>query len=81
MTADRSEAVALLEHGEAVAAEVLAQNARSWDALSAADRARVEMLARSLAERLLHEPAVNLAAAERAGDQARVRLTRDLFGF
>jgi glutamyl-tRNA reductase len=73
-------ATALLEHGEAVATEVLAQNARRWDDLSAADRTRVDALARSLAHRLLHEPALRLAAAERAGDQTRVRLTRDLFG-
>ncbi|HEY4098412.1 MAG TPA: hypothetical protein VGM33_23000 [Baekduia sp.] len=80
MTADQSEATALLEHGESVAEEVLAQNARRWDGLSAADRTRVDALARSLARRLLHEPALRLAAAERAGDQTRVRLTRDLFG-
>jgi glutamyl-tRNA reductase len=80
VTADRSAAAMLREHGEVVAARLVAENARRWVALSAGDRARVEALARTVAQRLLEEPAVRLAAAEAEGDDARIRVALELFG-
>jgi hypothetical protein len=59
---------------------LLSENARRWDTLSVADRHRVEALAHAVAQRLLEETAVRLAAAQRTGDDARVRAARDLLG-
>jgi glutamyl-tRNA reductase len=70
----------LLAHGEDIVAGLLRENVDRWETLSAADRVRVERLARRIAERLLREPALVLDAAERAGDEGRVRLARSLFG-
>jgi glutamyl-tRNA reductase len=75
-----SAAEALLARGEEVVTGLLRENANRWETLSAADRARVERLARQVAQRLLHEPAVVLDAAERAGDETHARLARDLLG-
>jgi glutamyl-tRNA reductase len=70
---------ALRAHGDEIVAGVLAENAGRWEALSERDRARVEAVARSVAQRLLHEPTLKVkqAGAER---HARMHLLRELFG-
>ena len=71
---------ALREHGEALVAQLLAENEGRWEALTERDRVRVEALARAAVNRLLHEPTMRVKALE--GDQrhARLQLLRELFG-
>lgn len=67
---------ALREHGLAIAEQVLAENANRWEAASPADRARVEAMARSIVQRLLHEPTIRMKSME----HGRLQLARELFG-
>jgi glutamyl-tRNA reductase len=60
---------------------VIAENATRWESLSATDRERVELLARAIANRLLHEPTVRLkGAADREDAYLQVSALRELFG-
>ena len=70
---------ALRAHGDEIVRGVLAENAARWESLSERDRARVEAVARSVAQRLLHEPTLKVKqdGAER---HARMHLLRELFG-
>jgi glutamyl-tRNA reductase len=70
---------ALREHGERIVDEVLAANENRWETLSEADRARVEAVARAVANRLLHEPTNRV---KQAGERrhARMQVLRELFG-
>jgi glutamyl-tRNA reductase len=67
---------ALREHGTAIVDQVLAENAGRWESASAADRARVEAMARAIAQRLLHEPTIRMKSME----HGRLQLARELFG-
>jgi glutamyl-tRNA reductase len=71
---------ALREHGDAIVEQVLAENAGRWESASARDRARIEALARSLMQRLLHEPTIRLKSVDRDGGHGRVQFARELFG-
>jgi glutamyl-tRNA reductase len=66
-------------HGQAVAESVVAENAGRWESLSEADRERVDLLARTIAQRLLHEPTLRLRDQ---GDSShgRIETTREIFG-
>jgi glutamyl-tRNA reductase len=71
---------ALRERADAIVSQVLAENATRWESLSATDRERVEMLARAIANRLLHEPTVRLkGAADREDAYLQVSALRELF--
>jgi glutamyl-tRNA reductase len=72
---------ALRELGEGVVAQVLRENESRWESLSEADRERVEVLARAVVNRLLHEPTLRLKGAT-AGDDSYVyvQALRELFG-
>jgi glutamyl-tRNA reductase len=70
---------ALRGRGDEVVAQVLAENAGRWESLSDADRDRVEVLARAVVRRLLHEPTLRLKRAEE-GAHAQVQALRELFG-
>ena len=70
---------ALRERGEAIVEQVLAENAGRWDSLSEADRSRLEVLARAVVRRLLHEPTLRLKRAE-DGAYSQVQAVRELFG-
>ena len=70
---------ALRERGEEVVRQVLEENAGRWEDLSGADRERVEVLARAVVRRLLHEPTVRLKRAEE-GSFTHVQALRELFG-
>ena len=72
---------ALRERGEEVVQRVLRENETRWEALSDADRERVEVLARAVVNRLLHEPTLRLKSASDA-DESYVYLhaLRELFG-
>jgi glutamyl-tRNA reductase len=71
---------ALRAQADAVVDRLLAENEGRWEALTERDRERVETLARTALNRLLHEPTTRVKALD--GDQrhARLQLLRELFG-
>lgn len=71
---------ALREHGNAIVEQVLGENAGRWETASPRDRARVEAIARSIMQRLLHEPTIRLRSLERDGAHGRMQIARELFG-
>jgi glutamyl-tRNA reductase len=72
---------ALRERADAIVAQVLAENDSRWEDLSAADRERVEVLARAIANRILHEPTVRIkGVADREDAYLQVSALRELFG-
>jgi len=72
---------ALRRRAEEVVERVLAENESRWETLSDADRERVAKMARAVANRLLHEPTLQLKRAVEDEDAyARVHALRELFG-
>jgi glutamyl-tRNA reductase len=73
---------ALRELGDGVVEQVLRENAGRWESLSDADRSRLELLARAIVNRLLHEPTLRMKALGESGDGAYVyvQALRELFG-
>ena len=69
---------ALRERAEQIVEQVLRENESRWEALSETDRQRVEVMARAIVNRLLHEPTLRL----KSGDDAYEHLhaLRELFG-
>ncbi len=70
----------LRDHGEAIVEQVLAENAARWETASARDRARIEAVARSVMNRLLHEPTLRLKTLGEARSHGRLQIMRELFG-
>jgi glutamyl-tRNA reductase len=72
---------ALRERGEAIVQQVVAENEQRWEGLSDADRERVEVLARAVVSRLLHEPTVRLKrSVEAESGYVYLQVLRELFG-
>jgi glutamyl-tRNA reductase len=72
---------ALRARADEIVARVLAENETRWEDLSERDRERVELLARAIASRLLHEPTLRIkAAADRDDAYLQVSALRELFG-
>jgi glutamyl-tRNA reductase len=71
---------ALREHGDTIVEQVLSENDGRWESASARDLVRVEALARSIANRILHEPTLRLRSLSEARGHASLRLVRELFG-
>ncbi len=71
---------ALREHGDAIVEQVLAENDGRWESASPRDLVRVEALARSIANRILHEPTIRLRSLSEARSHASLQLVRELFG-
>ncbi len=71
---------ALREHGDAIVAQVLAENAGRWESASERDRERIEALAQAIAKRLLHEPTLRLKATDAERRHTRLQVLRELFG-
>ena len=71
---------ALRARGDAVVNGLLAENAGRWEGLTARDRERVETLARTVVNRLLHEPTIRVKGLEAEQRHARLQLLRELFG-
>lgn len=71
---------ALRERADDIVAQVLRENDQRWESVSADDRRRVELMARAVVSRLLHEPTLRLKETE--GDRAYVYVDalRELFG-
>ena len=59
---------------------MLAENAGRWEDASPRDLARVEAIARSVMQRLLHEPTIRMKALEQGGGHGRLAVLRELFG-
>ncbi|HVW45554.1 MAG TPA: glutamyl-tRNA reductase [Solirubrobacterales bacterium] len=72
---------ALREHGDEVVRRVLAENENRWEGLTDADRARVEVMAKAISSRILHEPTRRIRRAA-GSDHAYeyVSALRELFG-
>jgi glutamyl-tRNA reductase len=68
---------ALRRRADDVVRQVLAENEPRWESLSEADRERVEVMARAVVSRLLHEPTVRL---KDRGSYNYLHTLRELFG-
>jgi glutamyl-tRNA reductase len=70
---------ALRERADEIVAQVMRENEQRWESLSDADRSRIELMARAVASRLLHEPTLRLK--ESGGDRSYVYVEalRELF--
>jgi glutamyl-tRNA reductase len=72
---------ALRERADAIVQKALAENEGRWDALTESDRERLELMASTIAKRLLQQPILRLRARE---DEhvayAYVQALRELFG-
>jgi glutamyl-tRNA reductase len=71
---------ALRSLGDSVVDGLLAENAGRWESLSERDAERVEVLARAVVNRLLHEPTARVRSLDAADRHARLSLLRELFG-
>jgi glutamyl-tRNA reductase len=72
---------ALRERGEEIVQRVLRENESRWESLGEADRRRVEMMARAVVNRMLHEPTLRIKdSAERGGSYVQLQALRELFG-
>jgi glutamyl-tRNA reductase len=71
---------ALREHAGAIVEQVLAENAGRWESASPRDLARVEVIARAVVSRLLHEPTIRLRSLSEARGHASLEVVRELFG-
>jgi glutamyl-tRNA reductase len=72
---------ALRERGDEVVRRVLAENENRWESLGEADRARMELMAKAIASRILHEPTRRLRRAAGHDDAYQyVSALRELFG-
>jgi glutamyl-tRNA reductase len=67
---------ALREHGTEIVDQILAENAGRWESASPRDLARIEAVARSVMQRLLHEPTIRL----KESGHGRQQVLRELFG-
>ncbi len=71
---------ALRSHANEIAAQVVGENAGKWDSASPQDVERVQAIARTIVNRLLHEPTARMKELHDDRVHARMALVRDLFG-
>jgi glutamyl-tRNA reductase len=71
---------ALREYGDTIVEQVLAENAARWEDASERDIARAEAIARSVMNRLLHEPTLRLRTMTEGRSHGRLQIMRELFG-
>jgi glutamyl-tRNA reductase len=71
---------ALRASANEIAAAVLAENAGKWESVSPRDLERIDAVARSVVNRLLHNPTVRMKELRDDRVHARMALVRDLFG-
>jgi glutamyl-tRNA reductase len=71
---------ALREHAGAIVDQVLTENEGRWESASPRDLARVEVIARAVVSRLLHEPTIRLRSLSEARGHASLEVVRELFG-
>jgi glutamyl-tRNA reductase len=70
---------ALRAQADEIVAQVLRENEQRWESMSDDDRSRIELMAKAVASRLLHEPTLRLKESD--GDRAYVYIEalRELF--
>jgi glutamyl-tRNA reductase len=71
---------ALHEQADSLVAQILAENSGRWESASQRDLARVEAIAKAVANRLLHEPTLRLRSLSERRSHAALQLVRELFG-
>lgn len=71
---------ALRAHGTDIVELVLGENAGKWESASPRDLERTRAVARSVVNRLLHEPTLRMKEMRDGRVHARMALVRDLFG-
>jgi glutamyl-tRNA reductase len=72
---------ALRQRADEIVDRVLDENDRRWEGLTDADRERLNLAARAIASRLLHEPTLRLRrGAEDRDTYLKVSALRELFG-
>jgi glutamyl-tRNA reductase len=71
---------ALREYGDGIVEQVLAENSGRWEQTSERDIARIEAVARSVMNRVLHEPTLHLRTLGDTRSHGRLQITRELFG-
>jgi glutamyl-tRNA reductase len=72
---------ALRDRGDEVVRRVLAENENRWESLGEADRARMELMAKAIASRILHEPTRRIKRAAGSDEAYQyVSAMRELFG-
>jgi glutamyl-tRNA reductase len=71
---------ALRTHATELAAQVVSENTGKWESASPRDLERVEAVARTVVNRLLHDPTVRMKEMRDGRVHARMALIRDLFG-
>jgi glutamyl-tRNA reductase len=71
---------ALRTHATEIAALVVAENAGKWETASPRDLERIDAMAQSVVNRLLHEPTVRMKGMRDDRVHARMALVRELFG-
>jgi len=70
----------LQEQGRSIAEAVVDGNDGQWESASEADLERVRLIARTVAQRLLHEPTRHLRDLAGEGTHGRLETVRQLFG-
>jgi glutamyl-tRNA reductase len=70
---------ALRERGDQIVAQVLRENEERWESMSDNDRRRLELMARAVVSRLLHEPTLRLKDADGDRSYIYVDALRELF--
>jgi glutamyl-tRNA reductase len=71
---------ALRAHATDIATLVVGENAGRWETASPRDLERIEAMARSVVNRLLHEPTLRMKEMRDDRVHARMALVRELFG-
>jgi glutamyl-tRNA reductase len=71
---------ALRVHATEIASQVVFENAGKWEGASARDLERVDAIARTIVNRLLHGPTARLRDQRDDRVHARMAMIRDLFG-
>ena len=71
---------ALRAHANAIAEQVVAENAGKWESASPRDLERIDAVARAIVNRLLHDPTLQMKEMRDDRVHARMALVRDLFG-
>ncbi|HEY2005152.1 MAG TPA: glutamyl-tRNA reductase [Solirubrobacteraceae bacterium] len=71
---------ALRSHATDIATLVVGENAGKWETASPRDLERIEAMARSVVNRLLHEPTLRMKEMRDDRVHARMALVRELFG-
>lgn len=70
----------LQEHGRSIADGVVEANRSQWESASPADLERVTLIARTVAQRLLHEPTKHLRDNDGEGSHGKLETVRTVFG-